>query len=103
MQVTPARHLRAQLDDTLVERIDGRLLLGDLRLERSRLDGELPELEPVTEERAEGRHRDGDGCEDGEGRGPGEVEAEDSGAVAANDEQAELLAARPARAISGPD
>src|SRR5207249_11804701 len=39
--------------------------------------------------------------EDGEGRGPGKVEAEDSGAVATNDEQAELLAARSARAVSG--
>src|SRR5207244_4824727 len=37
VEVAPARHLRAQVDDAAIEGFDGRLLLGDLRLARRRL------------------------------------------------------------------
>src|SRR2546425_913962 len=85
-----------QRDDATIEGVDRRLLLGELLFEGASLYRELPELHPVPEERAECRDRHRDAGERGESRGPGEVEADNAGAVAANDEQAELLAAGPA-------
>src|SRR5437899_6373603 len=96
VEVTPARHLLAQLDDATIEGVDRRLLLGELLFEGASLYRELPELHPIPDERAECRDRHRDPGERGESRGPGEVEADNAGAVAANDEQAELLAAGPA-------
>jgi hypothetical protein len=100
VQVAPARHLRAQLDDAVVERVDRGLLLGDLGLERPRLDRELSELEPVAEEAEERGRRDGDSDEGADGGRPGEVEPDDPGSVAADDEQAELFPVGPARATA---
>jgi len=47
VEIAPARHLRAKLDDAAVEGVDGRALIVDLLLEGPGFDGELPELHPV--------------------------------------------------------
>jgi hypothetical protein len=96
MQLAPAHHLRAELRDAPIEGVDGLLLLGHLLLEGPRLDRQLAELNPVSEEREERRDCDGDAGHRREGRGARDVEADDAGAVAPHDEKAELLAAAPA-------
>ena len=98
VQLAPARHLRAQLDDAAVEGIDRCLLLGDLRLEGPGLDRELSELEPVAEETEERRQAEGDSSEDADRRRSGEVEPGDPGPVAPDDEEAELFPVGSARA-----
>src|SRR5215475_105523 len=69
------------------------MLVGHLRLERPGLERELPELEPVAEQPEEGRRRHGESGKGSDGRRPGEVEPDDPGSVAPNDEQAELFPA----------
>ena len=97
MQVAPARHLGTELDDPAVEGIDRRLLLGNLRLERPGLHRELPQLEPVGQEAAERRQGDREARESRDGGRAGEVEPDDPGTVAPDDEQAELFPVGPVR------
>src|SRR5262249_5603665 len=95
VKLAPTCHLSAQLDDPPIEGVDGRLLLGDLLLEGPRLERQLPELNPVAQQREERRDGDRDAGNGGQGCGSGDVEPDDAGAVATHDQQAELLAAGP--------
>src|SRR5439155_24676713 len=94
----PADDLLPQVDDPAVERVDRRVLLGDLPGEGAGFAGELAQLHPVGGKRAD--HGDGEGKrgERAPRHGPREVEPNDLGAIAPNDQETELITARHTRA-----
>src|SRR3990172_104567 len=91
--------LGSELGGVAGEGVDGRPLFAELPAERLRLAGELAELDPVAEQRAQDGDDDGHSNDGADHDGAGKVEAEDPDAVPPNHEQTVLFAALQARAL----
>ena len=102
MHLAPRADFLTELGHAAVEVVDGLALLDDLGGEGDRLAGELPELQPVTDEGTHDGNDGGEREEPGHGKGTGEVESHHPDSVPAHDQQAELTTATVHAAASPP-